>query len=110
MSDAAKADNVLLVVIIEKSFDLEVSEAFEQAGVKAFTRLEGTGSGVWQQLDRWVDPEKLIYLTVLERDQLATAFRYLKTTAQLEKPGVGIAFTLPVFEGIGVGIPLHHDD
>ncbi len=98
-------DSVLLVVIIEKSFDIEVSEALDQSGIKAFTRLEGTGTGVWQKLDRWVDPEKLIFLCVVKRDVVPTAMANLEDTARLKTPGVGIAFTLPVEVASGIGIP-----
>ena len=96
----------LLVVIVEKDFFLDVCEALEAADITAFTCLHGTGTGVWQKVDRWVNPEKIVFLSVVDSTQLKPAYDSLKKRVSIDLPGRGIAFTLPVESGIGVGLPL----
>jgi len=98
--------HALLVTIVEKDFFLDVCEALEAAGITAFTCLHGTGTGVWQKVDRWVNPEKIVFLSVISPTQRDAAYDSLKQRVSLDLPGRGIAFTLPVEGGIGVGLPV----
>lgn len=95
----------LLVVIVEKDFFLDVCEALEAAGVTAFTCLHGTGTGVWQQVERWVNPEKIVFLSVIDSDKREPVYDSLRQRVSLDQPGRGVAFSLPVDSGIGVGLP-----
>jgi hypothetical protein len=96
---------ILLTVIVEQSYDDEVAAAFDMAGIGAWTRFEGTGTGVWETLDRWVDPQKYIYQTVITAEQEDRAFSALLSKAGLDRPGVGIAFTHELRRTAGVGVP-----
>ena len=95
----------LIVVIVEKDFFLDVCEALEAANIKAFTCLHGTGTGVWQKVDRWVNPERIVFLSVIDSSQREPAYESLRKRVSLDLPGRGIAFTMPVESGIGVGLP-----
>ncbi|MBV6633934.1 MAG: hypothetical protein KI792_12990 [Alphaproteobacteria bacterium] len=95
----------LLVVIVEKDFFLDVCEALEASSITAFTCLHGTGTGIWQQVDRWVNPEKIVFMSVINKSQQEAAYDSLRKRVSLDMPGRGIAFSMPVESGIGVGIP-----
>lgn len=98
--------NTLMMIVVERDHEFDVFEALEKVGVKAFTRLQGTGTGVWQMSSREVDPKKAILLTVIPEDKREEVFATLKSNAKLDEPGRGIAFSLPVEIGLGVGIPI----
>ncbi|HAU29517.1 MAG TPA: hypothetical protein DCW68_05330 [Rhodospirillaceae bacterium] len=99
-------NNTLMMIVVERDHEFDVFEALEKVGVKAFTRLQGTGTGVWQMSSREVDPKKAILLTVIPEEKREEVFAALKSNAKLDEPGRGIAFSLPVEIGLGVGIPL----
>ncbi len=98
--------NTLMMIVVERDHEFDVFEALEKVGVKAFTRLQGTGTGVWQMSSREVDPKKAILLTVIPESKREEVFAALKANAKLDEPGRGVAFSLPVEIGLGVGIPL----
>jgi len=96
---------VALFIVTEQANDVEVIEALAQADVTAYTKMKGTGTGVWQTLSRWVDPEKLIIMAVIDETHVQAATEALKTTGRLSEPGVGVCFLLPVLGAFGTGIP-----
>jgi len=98
--------HLLLVVIIEKELMDDAIEALKDGGAVAFTYFEAGGEGVRQLLDRWVDPQKAVILTVIAAEQETQMLTSLQDQANLSTPGVGIAFTLPVSKSLGIGIPL----
>ncbi len=95
----------LLVIIVEKAQDFTVLDALDKAGISAVTFLTGTGAGVWHTLSREVDPEKTIIMSVVDRAAAPEALKALETHGGLGQPGRGIAFSVPVDQGIGVGLP-----
>lgn len=96
----------MLVVIVEKDREQDIFEALHDIGIRNFTRLQGTGTGLWQTVDRTVDPEKVFLLSVIQADQAEEAMKALHEKAGLDEDAArGIAFTVPVEMGIGAGIP-----
>lgn len=95
----------LLVVIVEQDHEIQALEALEKLEIRAFTRLTGGGSGVWQAVSRPVDPEKAVLLSVIATHKIESALRSLNDEGGLGEPGRGIAFVTPVIAGIGAGLP-----
>ena len=87
-------NNTLLVVIVERDNEHTVFEALQKAGIRIFTRLQGTGTGVWQSVGRAVDPEKAVLMCVIPETRREAALDALRTYAKLDDDpgrGVGIA-------------------
>lgn len=95
----------LLVVIIEKSADFQALEALDSVGIKAVTFIDGTGSGVWQTVHREVDPTKTVVFSVMPSEKVPDALDALRDIAEIDKPGRGIAFSIPVDQATGVWVP-----
>lgn len=93
---------ILIVIVVEQSYDEEVAAALEYAGIMAWTRTDGTGTGVWQELDRWVDPQKYIYNCIIESDMEDRVMAALMERAGFDRPGVGIAYSMPLKRVIGI--------
>jgi nitrogen regulatory protein PII len=96
---------VLLVIIIERELENDARRALKSAGIETFTCLQASGEGIADKLNRWVDPEKIMLISVVLTREVDGAMEALKRDAQMGVPGVGVAFTLPVDRAIGIGIP-----
>ncbi|MEA1938249.1 MAG: hypothetical protein U9N14_04070 [Pseudomonadota bacterium] len=97
--------NHLLFVIVEQDHEIEVLDVLNDIGITAFSRFTGTGTGIWQQAERDINPEKAIIIAVISRKLKRTVLKTLAYKAKLRETGRGIAFTMPVDGGVGVGIP-----
>jgi nitrogen regulatory protein PII len=95
----------LIVSIVRKGWGDTVLEASVKAGAHGGTVMFGRGSGIHEQqsiLGIPIEPEKEIVLTLTYADQSEEILREIVRAAELEKPGYGLAFVVPVSKVAGV--------
>lgn len=98
--------NVFLIVsIVRKGWGDTVMEASVKAGAHGGTVMFGRGSGIHEQqsiLGIPIEPEKEIVLTLTYSDQCDGILQEIVRAAELEQPGHGLAFVVPVSKVAGV--------
>lgn len=95
----------LIVTIVRKGWGSTVLEASVKAGSRGATVLFGRGAGVNEQeriFGMAIEPEKEIILTVVPEEKVDRILEAIVTAADLEKPGHGLAFVLPVDRVVGI--------
>lgn len=98
-------DPCLIVSIVRKGWGDTVLEATMNAGAHGGTVLLGRGIGRNEQLRVFgiqIEPEKEIVLTVVRADQRDEILREIERAAELNAPGKGLAFVLPLEKVIGI--------
>lgn len=94
----------LIVSIVRKGWGQTVLDAAMKAGAHGSTVLFGRGLGRNEQQKVFgiqIEPEKEIILTVVPSDQRAVILQEIMRSAELNTPGNGIAFVVPVEEVVG---------
>ena len=98
--------NVSLIVSVDrKGWGDTVLEASLKGGAHGGTIMFGRGSGIHEQqsiLGIQIEPEKEIVLTLAYADQSDAILREIVEAAELEKPGHGLVFIVPVSKVAGV--------
>jgi nitrogen regulatory protein P-II 1 len=100
----------LIVTIVRKGWGETVLETSVKAGAQGGTVLFGRGAGIREQekiLGIPMEPEKEIVLTVVYSDQVEAILREIVRAAELNEPGKGLAFVLPIDKVVGVA---HSED
>ncbi|HEX7006520.1 MAG TPA: P-II family nitrogen regulator [Alphaproteobacteria bacterium] len=95
----------LIVSIVRKGWGNTVLESSMKAGAQGGTVMLGRGTGVHEQetlLGIPIEPEKEIVLTVTYSDLCEPILREIVRAAELELPGRGLAFVVPVEKVVGV--------
>lgn len=95
----------LIVTIVRKGWGETVLEASTKAGAHGGTILYGRGSGIHEKqtlLGIPIEPEKEIVLTVTYSHKNDTILEEIVRATDLGKPGMGIAFVVPVSRVVGV--------
>jgi nitrogen regulatory protein PII len=99
-------ENVSLVItIVRRGWGDKVLEASMKAGAEGGTILLGRGIGVHEKLKIMgiqIEPEKEIVLSVTYPDRNDAILKSIVEECDLEKPGAGIAFVVPVEKVVGV--------
>lgn len=98
----------LIITIVNKGWGNTVLEASMKAGAEGGTILFGRGMGIHEKqkiLGICIEPEKEIVLSVTYPDKKEAILQEIVRAAELEKPGTGIAFVVPVEKIVGV---VHH--
>jgi len=98
----------LIVTIVRKGWGTTVMEAAVKAGASGGTVLFGRGAGINEQerlFGMAIEPEKEIILTVTPSAMVDQILPAIVAAADLEEPGRGIAFVVPVDKVVGVA---HH--
>ena len=94
----------LIISIVRKGWGQSVLDAAMAAGAHGSTILFGRGLGRNEQQKVFgiqIEPEKEIVLTVVPSDQKAAILQEIVQAAELNRPGHGIAFVVPVEEVVG---------
>jgi len=105
----------LIITIVRKGWGDKVLEASMKAGAEGGTILFGRGVGIHEQrklLGIPIEPEKEIVLSVVYPDKSERILQEICEECELEKPGTGIAFVIPVERVLGVSHlvePSDHD-
>ena len=95
----------LIVTIVRKGWGSSGLQASVKAGARGGTVLFGRGAGVHEQekiFGMSIEPEKEIVLTIVPVDQVDRILAEIVREADLEAPGHGMAFVLPVQKIVGV--------
>jgi nitrogen regulatory protein P-II 1 len=102
MSRESKA---LIVTIVRKGWGDLVLEASIKAGASGGTVIFGRGKGVHEQqkiMGICIEPEKEIVLTLISRKEEDMVLAEIVRVAELDKPGCGITFVIPVEKVVGM--------
>ena len=95
----------LIVTIVNKGWGEKVLQASIKAGAKGGTIMLGRGIGIHEKctiLGLCIEPEKEIVFSLLYSDNKEEILQEIIKAGELEKPGAGIAFVLPVDKVAGV--------
>ncbi len=95
----------LIVSIVRKGWGNTVLEASVKAGASGGTVLLGRGIGVNEKDSIFgipIEPEKEIILTLVQESQTETILEAIIAAADLNKPGHGLAFVVPVGKILGI--------
>jgi len=95
----------LIITIVRKGWGDRVLEASMKAGAEGGTILFGRGVGIHERqklLGIPIEPEKEIVLSVVYPDRGEEILQEVCKECELEKPGMGIAFIVPVERLVGV--------
>ncbi|MBM3166540.1 MAG: P-II family nitrogen regulator [Chloroflexi bacterium] len=99
------ASRRLIVTIVTRGWGDRVLQASMDAGADGGTIMFGRGMGIHERqklLGICIEPEKEIVLSVVPRDKADGILREIVKAAQLDKPGKGLAFVVPVEDLAGV--------
>jgi nitrogen regulatory protein PII len=99
------AEMSLIVSIVRKGWGDKILQNSCKAGAEGGTIVFGRGVGVHEKqtiLGIPIEPEKEIVLTVTNSDQTDAVLEEIVRSAELGKPGAGIAFVVPVEKVVGV--------
>ncbi len=102
----------LIVTIVKKGWAERVVEASRRAGAEGGTILMGRGTGIHEMqtlLGLPIEPEKEIVLTIVNPEQTDTVLDVILEGAELEKPGMGIAFVVTLQRVAGRAHMLRED-
>jgi len=95
----------LIITVVRKGWGDKVLEASIKAGAEGGTVLMGRGTGIHEQqklLGIPIEPEKEIVFSVVHPDKSEAILREIVQICELEKPGAGIAFVVPVEKVVGI--------
>lgn len=95
----------LMVTIINRGFAEEVMVAAKAAGAEGGTIINGRGTGIHEHAKLFgitIEPEKEIVLTLIDRTKTTKVLDAVVEALELDKPGKGIAFVLPVERVAGI--------
>ncbi|CAD7032705.1 hypothetical protein RHAB21_02035 [Pseudorhizobium halotolerans] len=98
-------DPYLIVSIVRKGWGDTVLEATMNAGAHGGTVLMGRGIGRNEQQRVFgiqIEPEKEIVLTLVPAHQREVVLREAERAGELNAPGKGLAFVLPLEKVVGV--------
>lgn len=99
------AELSLIISIVRNGWGDKVLEASCQAGAEGGTVMRGRGLGIHEQgkiLGILIEPEREIVLSLTYPDKKDVILEAIVTAGELDKPGTGIAFVIPVEKVVGV--------
>jgi len=103
----------LIITIVRKGWGEKALEASMKAGAEGGTILLGRGVGVHEKqkiMGIPIEPEKEIVLSVIYPDRRETILQEIVKACELEKPGAGIAFVVPIERVVGVSHLIERSD
>ncbi|EAQ36012.1 Nitrogen regulatory protein P-II [Nitrobacter sp. Nb-311A] len=95
----------LIVSIVRKGWGNTVLEASVKAGATGGTVLLGRGAGVNEKESIFgipIEPEKEIILTLVQENEIDAILQEIVRAAELDQPGHGLAFVMPVKKVLGI--------
>ncbi|HEX7122291.1 MAG TPA: P-II family nitrogen regulator [Gemmatimonadaceae bacterium] len=95
----------LIVTIVRQGWGNAVLKASVQAGATGGTVLLGRGIGVNEKESIFgipIEPQKEIVLTLVEATAVDTILQEVIQAVELNEPGHGLAFVLPVSKVLGI--------
>jgi nitrogen regulatory protein P-II 1 len=95
----------LITCVLQRGRANDVAKAAMQAGAKGATVLYGRGMGVGElmgALGFTIVPQKEVIQIVTTADSTKKLFDVVVAAAELDKPGMGIAYIIPIQEVAGL--------
>lgn len=95
----------LIVSVVRKGWGNTVLEASVKAGATGGTVFLGRGIGVNEKESIFgipIEPEKEIILTLVQESEVDRILQEVVRVAELNQPGHGLAFVLPVKKIVGM--------
>lgn len=108
MSDSKETQFNLIVSIVNKGKCDVIVDASREAGAEGGTVMHGRGTGIHEKARLFsipIEPEKDIVLTLVPRQKTDKVMETIVRNAELDQPGTGMAFILPVEQTAGI----HHN-
>jgi nitrogen regulatory protein PII len=102
MDDLAR---ILIITVVKKGLGDAVIEASLKGGAEGATLIYGRGTGIHERkkiLGVALEPEKEIILSLVYKEVADAVIKEINAAVDLEKPGSGIAFTVPVDQAFGI--------
>ena len=99
------AELSLIISIVRNGWGDRVLEASCRAGSEGCTIMLGRGVGIHEKqkiLGIPIEPEKEIVLSLTYPDKTGSVLEAIVQAGELDKPGTGIAFVVPVEKLVGV--------
>ncbi|MBE0481757.1 MAG: P-II family nitrogen regulator [Dehalococcoidia bacterium] len=97
--------DTLIVTIVRRGWGDRVLEASMRAGAEGGTIVYGRGMGIHEQQRIFgicIEPEKEIILSITSVDKTDGVLESITKAGELQKPGAGLAFVVPVQTVVGV--------
>ncbi|HEX6988507.1 MAG TPA: P-II family nitrogen regulator [Bacillota bacterium] len=95
----------LIVTIVNRGFAEDVVEASRRGGAEGGTIVLGRGTGIHEQkkiLGIPIEPEKELVLTVTPAHRTASVLEEIRQALDLDAPGHGIGFVVPLKQVVGI--------
>ncbi|GAV26334.1 PII family protein [Carboxydothermus islandicus] len=95
----------LIIAIVNYGVARKVVKASKESGADGATTIMGKGIGIHERMTFFgipVEAEKEIIFTLIREEELDTVFQTIISSAQLNKPGQGIALIIDVQEVAGI--------
>ena len=105
-----ESDISLIITVVAKGWGDRVLEASMKAGAEGGTILLARGAGIHDKkkiLGICIEPEREVVLSVTFPEKKEAILREIVSAADLEKPGAGIAFVVPIEKVVGIAHLLH---
>ena len=100
----------LVVSVVNRGNSDVVVDATKRAGAEGGTILYGRGTGIHEQAKLFsiqIEPEKELVLTLIDQEKTEQVLEAILVDAELNKPGKGIAFVIPVEKTVGINHALN---
>jgi len=101
----SKIQHDLIVTIVNKGDAEKVVDASRKAGAEGGTILLGRGTGIHEQTRLFgiiIEPQKDVVLTLVKRSISDQVLEAIVARTELNKPGRGIAYVIPVERVAGI--------
>ncbi|HOJ85087.1 MAG TPA: P-II family nitrogen regulator [Bacillota bacterium] len=100
----AASSHFCIITIVDKGSSKDCLKAARDEGARGGTLIHGRGAGVPTEFyyPLVIEPQKDIIIIIAPRDKVAPIRDRISTELELEKPGKGILFILPVIETSGL--------
>jgi nitrogen regulatory protein PII len=105
MSVPLKGRLNLITCVLQRGKANDVAKAAMQAGAKGATVVYGRGMGVGELMGALgfaIVPQKEVIQIVTTADNTRKLFDVVVEAAELTKPGMGIAYIIPIHEAAGL--------
>ena len=105
VKDMAMSEFDAIFTIVDLGSAPDVIEASRKAGARGGTVIHARGSGIHETAMLFampIEPEKEIVLILSSREQTDKIIKKIRADMQLDKPGRGVLFTIPVTRAVGL--------
>ena len=95
----------LIVTIVNRGFADDVMAAAKKAGASGGTILNGRGAGAHELNEHFgvqLHPEKELVLIIAKKELRGAIMSSIAKDAGLSRDGMGVCFSLPVDEAVGL--------